>query len=122
LGMVKKLLQQRRKTNEIGHRYRYAGRKAQILPEYGAKLKTLVAEQPDLTLAQIKEKLAMACTIPAVHYALIALGLTYKKRRSTLQNKADRMSPKSASSGRRPKAYSTPAVLSSSTNQQPKRI
>jgi hypothetical protein len=51
---------------------------AQILPEYGAKLKTLVAEQPDLTLAQIKEKLAMACTIPAVHYALIALGLTYK--------------------------------------------
>jgi hypothetical protein len=33
---------------------------AQILPEYGAKLKTLVAEQPDLTLAQIKEKLAMA--------------------------------------------------------------
>ncbi len=66
------------KTNEIGRRYRYAGRMAQILPEYGAKLKTLVAEQPDLTLAQIKEKLAMACTIPAVHYALIALGLTYK--------------------------------------------
>jgi hypothetical protein len=36
----------------------------------------LVAAQPDLTLAQIKEKLSMTCTVPAVHQALVAIGLT----------------------------------------------
>ena len=51
LGMVKKLLQQRRTTNDLGHRHRYSGRKAKVLPEYRDKLAALVAAQPDLTLA-----------------------------------------------------------------------
>jgi transposase len=121
LGMVKKLLQQRRKTNELGHRHRYSGRKARILPEYGDKLKKLVAAQPDLTLEQIKVKLGMACTVPAVHYALLALGLTYKKRRSTRPNKTGPMSPKRDDSGRPARASLPPIGLSSSTNRRPKR-
>ena len=64
LGMVKKLLQQRRKTNELGHRHRYSGRKARILPEYRDKLTALVAAQPDLTLDQIGQKLTMNCSVP----------------------------------------------------------
>ena len=121
VGMVKKLLQQRRQTNELGHRHRYSGRKARILPEYRDRLAALVAAQPDLTLAQIKEKLAMTCTVPAVHYALIALGLTYKKRRSTPPNKAGPMSPQRGSSGRPGKASSRPAGSSSSTKRRPRR-
>ena len=121
LGMVKKLLQQRRKTNELGHRHRYSGRKAKILPEYRDKLTTLVAAQPDLTLAQIRQKLAMSCTVPAVHYALVALGLTYKKRRSTPPNKAGPMSPKHGASGRPGKASSRRVDSSSSTSRSPKR-
>ena len=121
LGMVKKLLQQRRKTNELGHRHRYSGRKAKILPEYRDKLTTLVAAQPDLTLAQIRQKLAMSCTVPAVHYALVALGLTYKKRRSTPPNKAGPMSPKHGASGRPGKASSRRVDSSSSTSRPPKR-
>ena len=78
VGMMKKL-QQRRRTNELGHRHRYSGRKARILPEYWDGLGALVAAQPDLTLAQIKEKLAMPRTVQAAHHALVALGLTYKK-------------------------------------------
>lgn len=50
-----------------------------ILSEYWDGLGALVAAQPDLTLAQIKEKLAMPCTVQAAHHALVALGLTYKK-------------------------------------------
>lgn len=121
LGMVKKLLQQRRKTNELGHRHRYSGRKAKILPEYRDKLTTLVAAQPDLTLAQIRQKLAMSCTVPAVHYALVALGLTYKKRRSTPPNKVGPMSPKHGASGRPGKASSRRVDSSSSTSRPPKR-
>ncbi len=121
LGMVKKLLRQRGKTQELGHRHRYSGRKAKIVPEYGDKLKKLVAAQPDLTLEQIKEKLGMACTVPAVHYALIALGLTYKKRRSTRPNKIGLMSPKHGGSGRPVRANLPSGGWSSSTNQRPKQ-
>lgn len=121
VGMVKKLLQQRRRTNELGHRHRYSGRKARILPEYRDKLATLVAAQPDLTLVQIKAKLAMTCTVPAVHYALVALGLTYKKRRSTPPNKAGPMSPRRGDSGRPGRASSRPAGSSSSTKRRPRR-
>jgi transposase len=121
LGMVKKLLQQRRHTKELGPRHHNSGRKPKILPEYGEQLQKLVAAQPDLTLAQIKAKLAMPCTVPAVHYALIALGLTYKKRRSTPPSKADRMWSKNVASGGPRRASLTPADSSSSTNRRPKR-
>lgn len=121
LGMVKKLLQQRRQTKELGHRHRFSGRKARILPEYRDRLEKLVAAQPDLTLEQIKAKLGMNCTVPAVHYALIALGLTYKKRRSTRPSKVGRMWSRSAESGRPVRANLPPADSFSSTNRRPKR-
>ncbi|MCX6931294.1 MAG: IS630 family transposase, partial [Verrucomicrobia bacterium] len=70
LGMVKKLLQQRRKTQDLGDRHRFSGRKAKVLPAYRERLEKLVAAEPDLTLAQIKARLSMSCTVPAVHYAL----------------------------------------------------
>ena len=120
VGMVKKLLQQRRRTNDLGHRHRYSGRKARILPEYREGLLALVAAQPDLTLAQIKEKLSMPCTVPAVHQALVALGLTYKKRRSTPQSKAGPMSPRLGDSGGPGKGSSPPAASSSSTRRRPR--
>ncbi len=122
LGIVKKLLQQRRKTNDLGHRHRYSGRKAKVLPEYGEKLASLIAAQPDLTLTQIKEKLTMPCTVPAVHYALVALGLTYKKRLSMQPNKTGPMSRSRGSSGEQGKVNSPPAGSSSSTNRRPRPI
>ena len=118
LGMVKKLLQQRRKTQELGHRHRYSGRKAKILPEYREKLKAVVAAQPDLTLAQIKAKLAMTCSVPAVHYALAALGLTYKKRRSAPPSKAAPTSSRRAASGSASKEDWIPSSSSSSTRRR----
>jgi len=120
LGMVKKLLQQRSKTNDLGHRHRYSGRKAKVLPEYRDKLATLVAAQPDLTLTQIKEKLAMPCTVPAVHYALATMGLTYKKRRSMQPSKTEPMWPLRGRSGGPSKVSFPPAGSSSSTNRRPR--
>jgi transposase len=121
LGMVKKLLQQRRMTNDLGHRHRYSGRKAKVLPEYREKLAALVAAKPDLTLAEIREKLAMTCTIPAIHYALAALGLTYKKRRSMQPSKVGPMWRPRGNSGGPDKASSQPVASSSSTNRRPRR-
>src|SRR3954468_4479212 len=99
LGMVKKLLQQRRKTGEIGHRHARSGSKPKILPAHHQQMKSLLAQKPDLTLAELRAALQLECTLPAIHYALAALGLTYKKRRSVPASRTGRTSPNTGKSG-----------------------
>jgi len=120
VGMVKKLLQQRRRTGRIEARHRFSGRKARLLPERGQELKALVAKQPDLTLAEIKERLSLACTIPAIHQVLAKLGLTYKKRLSMRPNKTGRTSPRPGVDGNAAREGSTRRDSSSSTSRRPR--
>ena len=82
LGMVKKLLQQRRRTGDIGPRHHCAGRKPTILPSHQRQMQTLLGQKPDLTLKELRAAVALDCTLPAIHYVLKKLGLTYKKRHS----------------------------------------
>jgi len=82
LGMVKKLLQQRRRTGDIAPRHRFSGRKPKITPTHQERLKCLVREHPDMTLAELREAIGVECTLPAIHYALRRIGLSRKKRRS----------------------------------------
>jgi transposase len=82
LGMVKKLLSQWARTGDLRPRHRFSGRKARLLPAHGSALKELFAREPDATLAEMKARLALGCTVAAVHWAVKRLGLTYKKRRS----------------------------------------
>ena len=88
LAMVKKLLQQRRRTGDIAPRHRFSGRKAVILPAHRQQMRALLSRKPDLTLREVRATLALACTLPAIHYALQKIGLTYKKRRSGPASKA----------------------------------
>jgi transposase len=69
LGMVKKLLQRRRQGGDIGPRYHRCGLK------------------PDMTLEELRRATALDCTLPAIHYVLEKMGLTYKKRHSVPANK-----------------------------------
>lgn len=121
LGMVKKVLWQRSRTGEIEARHRFSGRKARLLPERGAELKALVARHPDLTLWEIKERLGLACTLPAIHQVLAKLGLTYKKRRSMRPSKTVPTSPEPVAAGGKARAGSTRRGLSSSTSRRPRR-
>lgn len=82
LAMVKKLLQQRRRTGDIRPRHHHSGRKPRILSAHQAQMRTLLGRKPDMTLKELRSALALDCTLPAVHYALQKMGLTYKKRRS----------------------------------------
>jgi transposase len=86
LGMVKKLLQQRRRTGDIGARHCYSGAKPKITAKYERKLKRLVDKHPDMTLEELRDALGLSCTPQAVHYALERIGLPLKKRRSTPPN------------------------------------
>lgn len=87
LGMVKKLLQQRRQTGDIGPRHRYSGRKPKILDRHCNRIKELLADKPDMTLEELRRSIRLKCSLPAIHYALEAMNLTYKKRRSAPASK-----------------------------------
>jgi len=94
LGMVKKLLQQRQRTGDIAPRHRYSGRKPMILETHRHKLRAALIKTPDLTLKELRQRVALECSLPALHYALAKMGLTYKKRRSGLESRIGRTSPK----------------------------
>jgi len=86
LGMVKKLLQQRRQTGDIAPRHRFSGRKPKITPKHQKQLKRLVRDAPDMTLEELREAIGISCTPQAIHYALGRMGLSLKKRRSALRS------------------------------------
>lgn len=117
LGMVKKLLQQRRRTGDIGPRHFRSGRKPRLLEAYRERLQRLLAEKPDLTLEQMRSGLAITCSLPAIHYVLEKMGLTYKKRRSGLLSRIGRTSSERAGDGSAARAGSIQRRSSSSTSR-----
>lgn len=52
-----------------------------------AQLAELVAQQPDATLRELRDRLGIACSESAICLALQRLNLTFKKRRSTRRNR-----------------------------------
>ena len=90
-GMVKKLLQQRRRTGDLRPRHRFCGRKPMILDKHRSQMKQLLGKQPDLTLRELRGALGLDCTLPAIHDALAGMNLTSKKRRSVPANRTVRM-------------------------------
>jgi transposase len=107
LGMVKKLIQQRRHTGEIGCRYHRCGRKPLLVESHRRQLRHLLGQKPDLTLAQLRAQLAVECSLPAIHYVLEDMGLTYKKRHFGPASRTARTSPGRGAPGGGAKAAST---------------
>jgi transposase len=107
LGLVKKLLTQRRKTGNLAARHHLAGRKPKILGSHKARLRALLVKKPDMTLRELREALALDCTLPAIHYVLLRMGLSYKKKRSAPANKTAPTSSKRAGRGAGAKALSS---------------
>ena len=120
VGMVKKLVQQRRHTGDIRPRHHRSGRKPKILPSHQARLQELLARKPDLTLAQLRAAAGLECTLPAIHYVLRKLDLTYKKRRSTPASRTGRTLRANGGRGGGNSPASTPRGWSSSTSRGPK--
>jgi len=107
LGMVKKLLQQRRHTGDIRPLHYRCGRKPLIVDTHRRQMRTLLGKKPDMTLRELRQAVGLDCTLPAIHYALDKMGLTYKKRHSEPANKIGRMLPGRAGLGGAGKAVST---------------
>ena len=86
LGMVKKLLQQRRRTGDLAARHRFSGAKPKLTPVYQKRLVQLVTQYPDMTLEELRDAIGISCTPQAIHYLLLRLELPLKKRRCAPQN------------------------------------
>lgn len=90
LGMVKKLLAQRKRTGDIAPRHSHSGRKPYLTVEHRKKMKALIDGQPDITLWEIQERLHLECTVQAIHYVLKDMGLSFKKNASRQRARARR--------------------------------
>jgi transposase len=90
LGMVKKLLWQRKRTGDLRARHRFSGRKPMIVEAHRQRMRELLGRRPDMTLAELRSALGLNCTLPAIHYALVRMNLTYKKRHCAPANSSGR--------------------------------
>ena len=114
LGMVKKLLQQRRRLGDIRAQHHRSGCKPRIVASHQRQLRTLLDK---MTLKELRAATGLACTLPAIHYMLIRLGLTYKKRRSEPVSKTDLTSSGHGGFGGGNRPASIQHGWSSSTNR-----
>ena len=121
LGMVKKLIQQRRRLGDIRPQHHRAGRKPSILSAHREQLRRHLKAKPDLTLAELRSATGLTCTLPAIHYVLADMGLTFKKRLSARPNRTGRTSSVPAGTGGATKAGSIRSGWSSSTSPLRKR-
>lgn len=87
LGLVKKLLQQRRRTGDIAPRHRFSGRKPTIVASHRSQLRALLAQKNDLTLKELRSATQLKCSLQAINVVLAKMGLTYKKRHSAPASK-----------------------------------
>jgi len=99
VGLVKKLLQQRRHTGDIAPRHRFSGRKPTILQAHRDHLRTLLGRKNDLTLQELRAASGLRCSLQAINVVLGRMGLTYKKRRSAPASKPGSTSSAPAASG-----------------------
>lgn len=88
LGMVKKLLQQRRRNGDIGPQHHLAGRKPVILAVHQSQMRALLSKKNDLTLSELRAATGLPCSLQAIHVVLAKMGLTYKKRHSVPANRS----------------------------------
>ncbi len=107
LGLVKKLLQQRRRTGDIAPRHPFSGRKPMIVASHRQQLRALLVKKNDLTLQELRAATALQCSLQALHVVLRKMGLTYKKRRSGPASKTGRTSPRRAGAGAKSKRAGT---------------
>ena len=107
LGLVKKLLQQRRRTSDIAPRHRFSGRKPMIMANHRSQLRALLAKKNDLTLKELRAAAGLKCSLQAINVVLGKMGLTYKKRHSGPVNKTVPTSRGRAASGAGARAAST---------------
>jgi len=121
LGMVKKLLQQRRHSGDIRARHHLAGRKPMILLEHRQEMVRLLKVKPDMSLKELKEAMGLKCSLQAIHVVLVKMEMTLKKRLSAPASKTAPTSPGRVINGNGGRVTWIQRGWSSWTNRAPRR-
>lgn len=109
---IRNLKKERRETGTLrGPRKRGKGRKPKI---DRIRVQELVAADADATLAELRERLGVRCSLSALWSVLNELKITFKKKRFARPNKTGLTSPSAALPGVPGKSGSTRAGWSSS--------
>ena len=78
---IYRLLERRQKTGKIEPSYENSGRQSEVTADKLAEMKTLIAENPDITLVEIKEAMHLSIQKSEISNILRnKLGFRYKKR------------------------------------------
>lgn len=93
---VRRLKQQLRQRGDL--QPRPGGRRPRLIDR--DRLATLVAQQPDATLAELRERLGLRCSRSALCMALRQLRLTFKKSPCTQPSRIVRTWRRSGSNGK----------------------
>lgn len=100
VGYVKKILRQYRHTGKMERTPHRPGRKPLFTPPIREQIRAWLKAQPDLTLAEMQEKLRqgehLKTSLPSLWMVLKKMGLRLKKSRSTRRNKIRRASNNNA--------------------------
>jgi len=107
LGFVKKIRRQQLRTGKMERVPHRPGRKPQFTEAIRQQLRSWLKQQPDLTLAELQEKLHQQARLlvsqPSLWVVLRQkMGLRLKKSRSTPKSKTARKSNSSGKSSSRP--------------------
>jgi len=121
LGLVKKLLQQRKTLGHAKTLYDRVGRKPKMTRTRVDTVLNALRQTPGLTLGQMRELLGGVCTGVCIHLALKKNGVTFKKKRYELPSKTVRTCGKSANNGVRARPRSRRKSLCLLTNPPPRR-
>ena len=81
ISAIYRLLEKKKKTGTIDPSYENIGRQSEVTPDKLATMKALIAENPDITLVEIKESMHLSIQKSEISNILRnKLGLRYKKR------------------------------------------
>ena len=93
------LLLRHRQTGDYGPLKTKRGRKAVFTGRRLEQLEELVAQQPDVTLAELRDRTGVTCSLAAICKTLQRLDYRRKKRRCGPLSKIVRMSSSNGNSG-----------------------
>jgi transposase len=93
---ARRVKQRRREHGELAPRPRVGKHPVKI---DRARLGELVREQPDATLAELRSRLGITCSLSAIWTALRQLGMSFKKSPSTRPSRTARTSRSGVRSG-----------------------
>src|SRR5438067_2293832 len=81
VSVIVRLRQRQRQTGSVAPKPHGGGRPLKLDDAAEARLLELVREQPDATLAELRERLGVACGLTTLHRALRRHRITRKKKR-----------------------------------------